>query len=248
MTHLSQTAVHMWPFPYIHITDVYDPPSYAAIAAAIEVLVETNQIKHKIAGYDALGCGFGPASLPPLAFFCSEVVRDWLNSMFQVPNTPYLSMGAHFHFRGSAHGFIHNDYNPGWFPRATYGMQFPRPDICRYTSGEGSLPAHQRVQTIRGVGMIFYVGNEPWAPGDGGETGLYLHEDDPVEAPAVAIPPLNNTMLIYECTPASWHSFLTNRTTTRTNIIGWTHRPYEDGIQRYGAEGIEAWKAKYLAL
>jgi Rps23 Pro-64 3,4-dihydroxylase Tpa1-like proline 4-hydroxylase len=94
--------------------------------------------------------------------------------------------------------------------------------------------------------MIFYVGNDAWTPGDGGETGLYLHEDDPVDHPAAVIPPVNNTMFLYECTPQSWHSFIHNPTTTRTSILGWTHRPYEEGIRRHGEEGILAWKAKYL--
>lgn len=246
MAHQPDAEFHTWPFRYWHMRNVYEASVYEALALAMEVLVETNQCARKIPGYDAGGAGFLSSSPAPLAVFHSPAQRDWLNSLFGVPNTPYLSAGAHFHKRHSKSGFIHNDYNPGWFPVSHEAIQEVRSDLCHYKTGKGPLPDHAKVQTIRGVGMIFYVGNDPWAPGDGGETGLYLHEDDPVDQPVVAIPPLNNSLFAYECTPQSWHSFITNTKSTRTNIIMWTHRLYAEAVAQHGEEGIEAWRNKYL--
>jgi Rps23 Pro-64 3,4-dihydroxylase Tpa1-like proline 4-hydroxylase len=92
--------------------------------------------------------------------------------------------------------------------------------------------------------MIFYLANPPWKPGVGGETGLYTSMTDPVDAAASAVPPVNNTMLIFENTPESFHSFISNTKQTRNSLILWLHRTVEETNRLWPSEPLYSWKQK----
>jgi Rps23 Pro-64 3,4-dihydroxylase Tpa1-like proline 4-hydroxylase len=113
------------------------------------------------------------------------------------------------------------------------------PARCGYWHGTDAVgPAYERV---RAVAVLFYVGNEPWRPGDGGETGLYETADLPVDRPSVAVPPVNNRLLAFECTPTSFHSFISNRRSGRTSMIQWLHRSREEAVGRWGENSLVLW-------
>ena len=113
------------------------------------------------------------------------------------------------------------------------------PSRCGYWHGADAVgPAYERV---RAVALLFYVGNDPWRPGDGGGTGLYETANQPVDAPSVAVPPRNNTMLAFECTPTSYHSFISNQRSCRTSMIQWLHRGREEAITRWGENSLVLW-------
>jgi hypothetical protein len=67
------------------------------------------------------------------------------------------------------------------------------PARCGYWHGSDAVGAAS--ERVRAVAVLFSVGNEPWRPGDGGETGLYETADLPVDRPSVAVPPVNNRFL-----------------------------------------------------
>ena len=48
---------------------------------------------------------------------------------------------------------------------------------------------------------LYYLANPRWEPGDGGSTGLFTSADDSIEAPSAEMPPINNSLLLFECTP-----------------------------------------------
>lgn len=73
------------------------------------------------------------------------------------------------------------------------------------------------------------------------KTGLYENSEQPIDEPTKTIPPVNNTLLIFECTPRSYHSFIQNRRSARNSIIMWLHRPKSDAIQRWGSDAIIGW-------
>ncbi|WP_433757792.1 2OG-Fe(II) oxygenase family protein [Nocardia sp. CA-135398] len=90
---------------------------------------------------------------------------------------------------------------------------------------------------MRAVAVLFYFGNPDWRPGDGGETGLFAHIGaNPV--PALTVPPLNNSLLLFECTPRSWHSFVGDNVAARNSVMMWLHRPKEDVLRRWGGDSI----------
>jgi Rps23 Pro-64 3,4-dihydroxylase Tpa1-like proline 4-hydroxylase len=90
--------------------------------------------------------------------------------------------------------------------------------------------------------MIFYLLNDGWQSGDGGETGLYDSADADIDCPIVRCPPINNTLIAFECTPRSFHSFISNRRIPRISIIMWAHRPKQEALEGFGADGLEQWK------
>ena len=138
---------------------------------------------------------------------------------------------------------MHNDLNPGWFVdyESGDGINVVRHEICSYTHGDIFVEGVAPKETVRAVVMLFYLNNPSWHPGDGGGTGLYHYQDDPVGKPAFIVPPINNSLLIFECTPYSYHSFVKNWHHPRNCVILWLHRSKDDAISRWGANKIIAW-------
>jgi Rps23 Pro-64 3,4-dihydroxylase Tpa1-like proline 4-hydroxylase len=90
--------------------------------------------------------------------------------------------------------------------------------------------------------MIFYVANSPWVEGDGGETGLYRYASDQVTSAAVKIPPLNNSLVVFENTPWALHSFISNIRSPRTSVVLWLHRGMEEARRRFGERALFRWR------
>ena len=145
---------------------------------------------------------------------------------------------------GGPTGFLHNDFNPVWFPRATDGddrLQLPDHASCDFKTGEGTLADDAKVETIRGAVVIYYLLNDGWQPGDGGETGLFGSGTDDPAAPLGTCPPVNNSLIAFECTPFSFHAFLANHR-PRTSIIMWVHRTTDEAYEKFGDALVERWQ------
>lgn len=248
---LSRWQRHDWPFPHIIAQDVFPPAIYAACAAAVQRLLALGLSESPRGGrfargmqnYDAYGVGFHAGSDVCLRGFLTPAWRDLMAGLFAITPTPYMFAGAHYHRPQSLSGFLHNDCNPVWFPRAPDDViQIPDERQCAYKTGRGMLPAPATICVVRGVVLIYYLCNDGWQPGDGGETGLYSDGVQPVERPEKRMPPINNSLIAYECTPHSWHSFIHNRRGARTSLIMWVHRPYAEAVARFGEEGLEQWR------
>jgi hypothetical protein len=138
----------------------------------------------------------------------------------------------HSHPPGSRSGWIHNDYNPGWFGRlAEQNEVYLNDGECNYRTGKMRADA-EGVCRMRYITLIFYLGNPQWRAGMGGETGIYLSQNRPVDSADIFVPPKDNTLLLFECTPHSWHTF---RTTSfqRNSITLWLHRDSEDARKQW---------------
>jgi hypothetical protein len=142
---------------------------------------------------------------------------------------------------GSQHGFPHNDLNPGWF------LTSPLPDDLaiagsdiEYTTGTvlDETTESEPIETIRAASVLFYLANRKWEIGDGGGTGLYRSGKDDIERPVAMVPPLNNSMLMFECTPVSYHGFISNHRNPRNSIVMWLHRPKQEVVERWGERAI----------
>ena len=239
------------PYPHVTATDVFTEAAYAELAAAMRELLDRGlsdvpvegQFARSMRGYDAYGLGITARLGAPLDLFISPAWRAMLADLFAVGRTPYVFAGAHHHLPGGSTGFIHDDFNPVWFPRATDpdGVQLPDPARCDFKTGAGSLADDEKVETIRGAVVIYYLLNDGWQPGDGGETGLFATRDADPAAPAARWAPRNNSLIAFECTPRSFHAFLANRR-PRTSVIMWVHRPVAEAVERYGEASIERWQ------
>ena len=227
------------PFPHVTARDVFDAPTYDQIEQAFRDMLKA-QASGYLSGHDIHGRTLGPEDSGPLALFASHEWHDMLARLLGVEATGDVNCGLHHHEVGSADGFPHNDLNPGWF--ADYptddGIRLARPDLCSYTTGKPVRSGVQPRETVRAAAVLFYVDNPPWSPGEGGNTGLYSSAADPPDRPQAAVPPINNSLLAFQCTPFSYHGFISNRVSPRNSIVMWLHQPKAHAVARWGAESI----------
>ena len=62
-----------------------------------------------------------------------------------------------------------------------------------------------------------------------------------VTAPAVRVPPLNNSLLVFENTPRARHAFIANQRSPRNSVILWLHRPVEQARLLFGQGALFRW-------
>jgi 2OG-Fe(II) oxygenase superfamily len=239
------------PFPHFIAHDVFAPHFYSELDAAFgEVLArglsegkESGRFSRNITNYDAYAVTFDNDMLPPFQVFISREWHDLLAQLAAIPATGEVSGGFHHHLPGSRSGEIHNDLNPGWFVDSVDmgQLNLSRSDVCDYNTGAAYQSGLQVHESIRALAVLFYLHNEPWREGDGGETGLYDSSRRSVLEPTKAVPPINNSLLAFECRPNSFHSFIGNRRTARNSMIMWLHRPKRDVMQRWGEKAIVGW-------
>jgi hypothetical protein len=229
------------PFTHVRADDVLRAPAYDAIVAHYSELVRAGTLGENIPGYDALSCAITSRDAGAFSVFVSRPWHDLWASVFGVEATGDLNVALHHHRAGSPSGTPHNDLNPGWFvdEGRSDGVNVHDPAAGDYRHGrfaEGLEP----YQTIRAVALIYYFANAP-GPVFGGETGLYRSASDPVQRPAVAVPPRNNSLVAFACTPFSFHSFLANPYADRTCLVMWLHQPVKEVVRRWGESSIVGW-------
>lgn len=242
---------HKRPFPHIAATNVFDREFYQGMDRQFQDMLGrglSETAVHgpfmRMASYDAYGISFDGSLTGNLRVFISLAWHNWITSLFEVRGTGHIYAGAHHHKAGSASGKIHSDYNSAWFPAHDAGeIRFPNHSQCAYKTGAGPLLPAEKVQVFRAVAMIFYLHNDGWEEGMGGETGLFDSRKAPVDQPCVRIAPRNNSMVLFECRPRSYHAFLHNPGAPRNSIIMWAHRTREDALSRWPASGEERWRA-----
>ena len=244
----SKWSKRGFPFPHIYVQQVFAAPVYDRLSAAFrDLLARSASDRRHDSGlvyfgdtFDGYLMPFRPAFTGPLSLFISKAWVDLLAKATGVEATYDVNGALHHHTTGSRDGFIHKDFSSCWF------IDNPRPDgvnvsdnnLCNYRTGKTSVAGATPQERVRAVAMLFYLDNARWSPGDGGETGLYRTGGDPIDEPAIAIPPVNNSMLIFECSPYSYHSFRSNRRNPRSSVALWLHRTKVDAVARWGAELI----------
>lgn len=234
------------PFPHVVAQNVFVPARYEELDAEFHRIEQSHPevFRRDMAGYDASGSLLDPYRDGPLGVFLSREWHDMLAALVGVgvDATGDVTGSLHHHEPGAASGWPHNDLNPGWFagPAAL-------PQEVRLTSDEPvdyhrgtSPPGVAARETVRAVSLLFYLANPPWQPGDGGETGLYRSPHDHGR-PAVTVPPINNSLVLFECTPFSWHGFVSNHAKPRNSIVMWLHRTKDDAVNRWGEQSIVHW-------
>jgi len=243
----SRWSYRNHPFAHIHVEDVFVPWVYEQLAAAFRGVLATGADRAGSARLAYYGAKFDGYILPfrsglrePLAIFTSRAWVELLARATGVEATADVNGALHHHAKGSQNGFVHKDYSACWFidrPRAD-GVNLSDNALCNYRTGKTTVAGAVARERVRAVAMIYYLNNAPWVEGDGGETGLYLSTNDDVAQPAAIIPPVNNSMLVFECSPHSCHSFISNRRNARNSVAMWLHRTKETAVARWGGKSI----------
>jgi hypothetical protein len=227
------------PFPCVMAYNVFRPDVYHRLAEAFTELLRGAEGRSYLKAHDIHGCSITADVAEMLDPLVSRPWHDLLARALGITATGQVACGLHHHRIGSQHGFPHNDLNPGWFAR-TAGpdeLVVGGPEV-EYTTGVARQPGVVPVESVRAASVLFYLANPPWEPGDGGATGLYTSGADDIERPAVAMPPVNNALLAFECTPRSYHGFISNRRRPRNSIVMWLHRTKAEVVSRWGADAI----------
>lgn len=231
------------PFPHVVAHNVFVRRCYAELDAEFRRIQREHPetFRRDMIGYDASGSDVDRYRDGPLGLFVSREWHDLLAGVAGVAASGDVSASVHHHDPGGAPGWPHNDLNPGWFADPAPSLdevRVPGDGQIGYHHGERPDGVSAR-ETVRAVSMLFYLANPAWAPGDGGETGLYSGPASP--RPAAIVPPINNSLVLFECTPFSWHGFLGNRTKPRNSIVLWLHRAKDEAQARWGKQSIVYW-------
>lgn len=252
---------YKYPFPYVYATDVFTPQVYEKLDTQFKTFIANGLseggsaaqpvLSRTMKGYDAYGLSLDRDNAGPFSVFLSTEWHDMLNNLFDIKGTGYINCGLHYHLEGSKTGWIHRDLNPVWFYTKGEGrIRCPNHVLCNYKNGHGPIPDNEKIQVVRGVVMLYYLNNDGWKPGDGGETGFFIENHPrrdwkPYGLPSLSIrkvPPINNSIVIYECNTKSYHTFLSNVRNTRSCLIMWTHRSMEDAQEAFRwPDDFEMW-------
>lgn len=231
------------PFPHVVATNVFVADFYDELDREFRRIFADHPeaFQRNMAGYDASGTDLGRYRDGPLGLFVSRPWHDMIAAVAGVDATGDVSANLHHHDPGGASGWPHNDLNPGWFADpspAAEEVRLTREAGVDYHRGArpNGVAAHE---TIRAVSLLFYLANPPWQAGDGGETGLYRSGAD--RSPAATVAPVNNSLVLFECTPYSWHGFVSNRRHPRNSVVMWLHRRKSEVEQRWGDASIVYW-------
>ena len=234
------------PFKHLIARDVFVQPFYERLVRAFqEVLdrglsdkVDEHKFSRNMNNYDAYGIAIPEE--PPFNVFCSQEIHDLIENLFEIKATGDIAGSLHTHKVGGKNGFIHNDLNPAKFPKRKANDHRAFYNPAAYDQG-GRAQGPQEQTVMRAISVIYYLNNGNWQYGDGGETGLYSSLDQDPYYPTVQVPPLNNLMMAFECTPYSYHAFISNRARPRNSIIFWLHADYDETVQRWGKENFVWW-------
>ncbi|HXN60447.1 MAG TPA: 2OG-Fe(II) oxygenase family protein [Acidimicrobiales bacterium] len=231
------------PFPHFVVPNLFVPSVAEEIEKAARKIIDGEGMD-VIARYDASGWGF-PSDIDwPLRLFVTEEWCDLVSRAVGVDTVPYVSAGLHHHDVGGENGRPHNDLNPVYFadvdPRD--GMVSLRGDLVDLKSGRRLQENMPVIRHVRAVSILYYTANPPWHRGDGGQTGLYERRSDRTDQPAATVAPVNNTLLAFECTPNSFHSFISNRVSERNSVTMWLYRSDRAAVTRWGEGTLERWQ------
>ncbi|CAM4243980.1 2OG-Fe(II) oxygenase family protein [Nocardia ninae] len=233
------------PFPHVYARDVFVPEYFARMSEDLaRVRRESPDLFQQVAAnYSADGIRL--ANLRGTAFdvFASREWHDLVAGIAGVTATGDVEGSVHHHAPGAPYGWPHNDLNPAWFPGEP-----PSPDEVRLPADSVDIKSGQREagvlarESIRAVAVLFYFGNPEWQPGDGGETALYNNLSDGEKLPELTlIPPLDNSLILFEVTPRTWHTFAGGNIKDRNSVVMWVHRTKDDAVARWGGDKIVYW-------
>ena len=232
------------PFPHIVARNVFTKNFYEELESAFKKTLsrgfgqpgDKGRFARNTADYDAYVLLLSSKFAGPLGIFISRMWHDMLAGLIGLNATRDVQCSLHHHLVGSATGWVHSDIGLRWF------MDAPKSDGINLACSGRTVDAARKAgvnarPVVRAVAMLFYLNNE-WSPGSGGETGLYRSAQDLPTKPVSVVPPINNSILIFECTPYSFHTFLQNDRYPRNSVNLWLHRPKAQVVARWGESKI----------
>lgn len=233
-----------WPFPHTIAQNVFTDEFYKELEEDFRRVMGLQAGRQSSPNYDANITLLSEHADGPLKVFLSREWHDMIAAVSGVTTaTGDVSAALHHHEPGGRPGWPHNDLNPGWF-----GGPPPAGDEVRYENAEGvgyhhepTDPAVTARANVRAVSLLFYLANPPWTPADGGHTGLYPSTAAAEQRQGMYVPPVNNTLMLFECTPFTWHGYAGHSRNERNSVVMWLHRPKQEVLDTWGDASIAYW-------
>ncbi len=234
------------PFRHFSASNVFDSETYKQLSHQFTLILEMTAGKregaYKMRPAQGSNDGLILGLTEKLATAFSPLFTEaWLRSLAELAGLKFLPRieGAlHSNPQGSRTGWIHTDCCSAWFDESNSKaeeLMLPPRRRCNYFTGKAKAPDAKPTEYIRAATMIFYLCNDGWESGDGGETGIYSADHETEDTMVKLIPPINNSLFLFECSPHSYHRFITNPGRTRNSIILWLHASVEDAVARWGS-------------
>lgn len=218
---------------YMVIENVFAPVYAEEIARAIEDDIKTRGMTEeqnpdtfsRIEDYDGYAFVPKPDLKSPYRVFYSRDWYEFFKEMSGFSLDTNVMTGLHHHEIGSKNGYVHSDYAYYYFRKRPFqnGLNHWYRNSQYQVTEKGSKEevGPGVIVTRRALAFIYYVGNEEWSLGDGGETGFYATQDSKV--PYFSVPPKHNSLLVFEVSETSHHGFLSNHKRNRNTVIQWFH-------------------------
>jgi hypothetical protein len=218
------------PFRHFHATRVLESTVYNSVAKMFStLLLRSPKSRRKLPSFtksvynNDLVLPVDECLAEDLPAIFSESSIRSLYGILDLPFLPRIDAEMHSHPKGSPSGFIHTDYSETWFDESFAPLKpmirFPSRFRCDSVTGEVKVRSAIPAKYVRAATLIFYLCNDGWREGDGGETALYEDEWETPDISARLIPPANNSLLLFRCSPHSYHRFVTNPGCVRNSIV-----------------------------
>jgi hypothetical protein len=210
---------HNHPFKYYVLKDVFKENIYESIIRDCDLSTKHTPVYGEIAGStsnyggrlqnipnDSLGIGSD--------FFVSDIWKNFNMQIFNLMLNNYIALSFHVHDAPAKKGFTHTDFNICSFSK--------KPDDKDYQLINGNYASDANdsfVKVMRSVAFLYYFNNDSVLldNGDGG-TDIFDHNAKYYST----VNATNNSLLCFEVTPESYHSFA-GSTYQRSAIVGWLH-------------------------
>ncbi len=226
---VPQAAIRVTPapFPHVVIDDFLKPWAYQDLLAEFKAAQARGYSQNKqetgkfrVFDIDYDGYVFMPepsldASRAKSLFWSLEWNR-FFSRLFNQYTTFETSLAFHHHPPGDRTGFVHHDFADKRFP---FNIALHNGVIPYNVDAKGAGYDRRRA-----ISFIFFLNNDGWHEGDGGETGLYANDKKTL---VKKVAPLNNRLLAFHISGNSYHAFQGNRQ-NRNSIVQWLHAPEED--------------------
>ena len=226
---------HKYPFLHYTSSEVLSAASHDGLCASARLVINSRYVR-KAANYDAKMVRLSPVDQEAFRPFLEIDVLSRVADVLQLPFLPYVDAAVHRHAGLSRKGWVHTDYCSAFFDSAgAHGeIIMPSPESVEYFSGRKRSLAARPVELIRAASLIYFLDNEQLGEGNEGSTGLYLSKTGECQK---MILPESNSLLLFECTPHSWHRFEGLTSGSRSSLILWLHCTPEQARDRWGKHG-----------
>ena len=218
-----RVAVISEPFPHLVVDDFFTAEAYRTLCAGFDTAMRQG-FSETIGGrrfhrfevdYDGYVHTLVPSAEAsnPFALFFSLEWNRFFSRIFGVTTGFETTAALHHHPSGDRTGYVHNDDADKPFSRKGRLAN----GVIWSAAGPDARPCRRK------LALLYFLENDGWREGDGGETALYAAD---AKTLVKKVAPINNRLLAFRIGPNSMHAFQENRA-ERNAVVQWFHCPPE---------------------